>query len=56
MNQPDDQQQKGPHPCVYATIDQDMKFDPDSPDLEMGRLGWDEKLPCTTSAVGGLTD
>ncbi|MNE74346.1 hypothetical protein D3C80_1704220 [compost metagenome] len=41
--------QKGPHPCDY----QNMKFDPDSPDLEMGRLGWGEKFPCTTSAVGG---
>lgn len=34
MNQPDDQQQKGPHSSDYATIDQDLKFDPDSPDLD----------------------
>lgn len=32
MNKPDDQQQKGPHSSDHAT-DQDLGFDPDSPDL-----------------------
>ncbi|AVH39039.1 hypothetical protein AL532_23315 [Pseudomonas monteilii] len=34
MNKPDDQRQKGPHSSDHATTDQDLGFDPDSPDLD----------------------
>lgn len=34
MNKPDDQRQKGPHSSNHATTDQDLGFDPDSPDLD----------------------
>ncbi|MBC3451668.1 MULTISPECIES: DUF6021 family protein [Pseudomonas] len=34
MNKSDDQQQKGPHSSDHATTDQDLGFDPDSPDLD----------------------
>ena len=34
MKKNDDQQQKGPHSSDHATTDQDLGFDPDSPDLD----------------------